>query len=179
MAETDPPSRLPRPFANVGHGATEEEAREAKRRSKIAQVPFGKVAIPQEFSDAEFDKMLLARIECMMHDVMELNTIAASAPGSVPAGYVDSVRTALYEMWVTVDEIWQSLHDRSELGEAGGTLVGWLMRMQRTGLLAPGGEFRFVMSPGKGDGPAIARVHGVVASSATFAAPTGPISTAM
>ena len=118
---------------NVGFGATEEEAAEAKRREKNAHVPCSDMDVPADIAPDQFDALLLERIECIMHDVAELNAIVTKAPSDVIDEYLESVQSSLTAIWDPIDDLWQSLHDESDLGPAGGSLSGWLIRRQRLG----------------------------------------------
>src|SRR5436853_344555 len=99
MRTNGPPSRRPRPMLNVGFGATEEEAAAAKQRAKNAHVPCSDMDVPPDLTSEQFDALLLERLECIMHDVAELNAIVAKAPSDVIDEYVESVQSSLTTIW--------------------------------------------------------------------------------
>lgn len=126
---------------NVGFGASEEGAAATKQREKDAHVPCSDMDVPTDLTSEQFDALLLERIECIMHDVAKLNALVSKAPPKVVDEYVESVQSSLTAIWNPVDDLWQSLHDESDLGPAGGSISGWLIRRQRLGQEMKGGRF--------------------------------------
>lgn len=143
----NPPPRVAREMIMAGYGHNLADAKEALREEKRSLVPAAKVTLPEcltpEIIDAEIDR----RLTCLLWDVAEVKSVILQAGDILPRPYRQSALMSLYELWCVGDDLYQSLHDLEELGAAGGTLVGILLRKRRLGELGDDVKLRLVDLP--------------------------------
>ena len=96
----------------------------------------------------QFDDLVRERIERAMDALIEIHTIALKPPPGLSEEYVESLRMSVFNMFETAHPVWEATYPKSEdVPGGGGTLAGFLLRLQREGKSLKDMRFEVKMPP--------------------------------
>jgi hypothetical protein len=141
----------------TGHGKNIEEARKDLQRNKLAQIPVFDDLVPAQSAD-DFDEVVGGLMRRVLDLLIGINTIALKPPAGLSEEYIETVRTAVYEMYMSGQPVWESTYPEAT-PDGSRTMNGELMRMQRQGGSLKEATFTVLLPGDPGYDEAVARVE--------------------
>ena len=140
-----------------GHGKTADEARKDLQRNKLAQIPVSNDFPPVESAE-EFDADVGGLMRQVLDLLIDINTIALKTPAGLSEEYIETVRTAVFEMYMSGHPVWESTWPEAT-PDGSRTMNGELMRIQRRDGTLKGTTFTVLLPGDPGYDEAEARIE--------------------
>lgn len=135
------------PSLSIEHamGRTSDEASENMREMKRSRVPRADAQRASDHDD--FDARLRESLRRIETEIATINGTLLASEDLRPDYYRRCVQTSLYDMWQTVDDLAQSVEERST---ADSTIGGFTLRYIRLGVLNEGFKLEVGPPPAQG-----------------------------